>query len=79
MESFASNKHEDLIRIIKTAYLRNKERTDGKRKISENNEHYFELAERYLYNEIGVVLNLSYNEIKKYVTDKVLSLDSSNK
>ena len=28
--------HEDLIKIIKTTYLRNKERTDNKKKISES-------------------------------------------
>lgn len=48
--------HENLVKIIKTTYLRNKDRIDNKKKISDKDNHYFELAEKYLYNEFSVVL-----------------------
>lgn len=69
--------HEDLIKIIKTTYLRNKERTDNKKKISDKDNHYFQLAEKYLYTEIGTVLGMNYEEAKKYIVEEVEK--SSNK
>lgn len=68
-----SGTHEDLIKIIKTSYLRNKERLDHKKKISDKDHHYFELAEKYLYNEIGTVLGMSYEDTKQYVINQVLA------
>lgn len=66
-------KHEDLIKIIKTAYLRNKQRTDSKRKISDKDKNYFDQAEKYLYTEFSIVLNKSFEETKEYVINKVES------
>lgn len=63
---------EDYIKIIKTTYLRNKERLDNKRKISDKDNYYFNLAEKYLYNEFSIVLNKDFEETKKYVIDRVL-------
>lgn len=65
--------HENLVKIIKTAYLRNKDRLDNKKKISDKDNHYFQLAEKYLYNEFSVVLNMDYDETKEYVINQVLS------
>ncbi|MBQ8234213.1 MAG: hypothetical protein IJZ36_01350, partial [Bacilli bacterium] len=48
IELFKSNRHEDLIKIIKTTYLRNKERLDNNKKISDIDDKYFNMAEKYL-------------------------------
>lgn len=64
--------HEDLIKIIKTTYLRNKERIDNKKKISDKDKNYFDLAEKYLYTEFSIVLNMSFNETKEYIINKVM-------
>lgn len=66
-----SGTHEDLIRIIKTTYLRNKERIDNNKKITDKDDEYFKKAEKYLYNEFSFVLGMSIEETKKYVYDKV--------
>ncbi len=63
--------HEDLVKIIKTTYLRNKERIDNKRKISDKDKTYFEIAEKYLYTEISVVLDLTFDETKNYIINKL--------
>jgi len=65
---------EDLIKIIKTTYLRNKERLENKKKIGDKDHHYFEMAEYDLYGEFSIVLDLSLEETKKYITSKVESL-----
>ena len=58
---------ESLIKIIKTAYLRNKERLDNNKKKQEKDDYYLELAEKYLYTEFSVVLNKNVNEMKDYI------------
>ena len=69
-----SGTHEDLIKIIKTTYLRNKERLDNNKKTTDKDNYYFNQAETYLYNELSVVLNLTYDETKKYIIDEVNKL-----
>ncbi len=70
----ASGIHTDLIKIIKTSYLRNKERIDNNKKTTNKDNYYFNLAEKYLYQEFQIVLNLSYEEAKNYVINKVAKL-----
>ena len=67
--------HEDLIKIIKTIYLRNKERLDNNKKTADKDNYYFNQAELYLYNEFSVVLNLTYDETKQYIIDKLNNLN----
>ena len=68
--------HEDLIKIIKTTYLRNKERLDNNKKTTDKDNFYFNQAENYLYNEFSVVLGLNYEETKNYIIEKVNRLSS---
>lgn len=63
--------YEGLVKIIKTTYLRNENRVNNKRKISEKDENYFNLAEKYLYSEFSVSLNMNYDDVKNYVIDRV--------
>lgn len=69
-----TEKHEDLIKIIKTSYLRNKDRTDNNKKISEKDDNYFKLAEKFLYTEFSIVLNKTYEDTKSYVISEVEKL-----
>ena len=66
--------HEDLIKIIKTAYLRNEERIKNKKKTSDKDSNYFNRAEKYLYNELSIALNKTYEETKEYIVNKVQEL-----
>jgi len=61
----------DLIQIIKTTYLRNQKRLENKKKISEKDNRYFELAESYLYTEISIILDTSFEKAKDYIVTKV--------
>lgn len=70
-----SGKHEDLIKIIKTTYLRNHQRLNNNKKIGDKDNYYFELAEKYLYNEFSIPLDMNYEETKKYVIEKVSNLE----
>ena len=73
-ELIATGHHEDLIKIIKTTYLRNKERIDNNKKTTDKDTYYFNLAENYLYQEFSIAINLSYDETKDYVINSVTDL-----
>lgn len=72
-----SSNHIDLIKIIKTTYLRNKKRLDEKRKISEKDKNYFDKAEKILYSEFSVVLNLSMEDTKDYLIKVIDNLTNN--
>lgn len=67
----SNGSYEDLIKVIKTAYLRNKKRLDNKRSISSKDKNYMEMAEKYLLGEFSIVLDMSYDEAEEYVISKV--------
>lgn len=69
-----TNNHEDLIKIIKTTYLRNEERRNLGKKIGDKDNDYFKKAEKYLYNELAVSLNMTYDECKDYIISEVEKL-----
>ncbi len=77
-ELLKSDNHLDLIKIIKTTYLRNKERLDNNKKIGEKDYNYFNLAEKYLYTEFSIVLNMTYQETKEYIKKMVESINIKN-
>lgn len=62
----------DLLKLIKTTYLRNKVRLDNKKKKNLRDSEYMEKAEQLLYPEIGIVLNLTFEEIKNMVEGLVV-------
>jgi len=57
----------DLVKIIKTTYLRNKKRVDNGQKIGDKDDAYFKKAEKLLYTSLGTSLGMSYDECKDYV------------
>lgn len=66
---------EDLIKIIKTTYLRNDYRIKNGKRVSEKDSIYFNMAEKRLYNELSISLNLSFNETKEYIINKLNNVD----
>ena len=70
-ELMNSGTHEDLVKIIKTTYLRNQIRILNNKKISDKDDEYLKRAEKYLYEEIGVVLNMSFEQTKDYIIKKI--------
>ena len=68
---FRSGSHEDLIKIIKTTYMRNKRRIERKRSIGEKDKEYFDKAERKLYGEFSIVLGMSVDDVKKFIVKTV--------
>lgn len=40
-------------------------------KISDKDNTYFNLAEKYLYNELAISLNMTVDEVKEYIIRNV--------
>ncbi|NCU30042.1 CarD family transcriptional regulator [Candidatus Saccharibacteria bacterium] len=71
---FNSEKHDDLICIIKTAYLHNEQRIQGGQRRSEKDRIYFQKAEQALYGELAVSLGKTIDETRDYIVERVGSL-----
>ena len=63
--------YENIIKVIKTSYTRNKLRQEQNKKTSEKDTKYFNLAEEFLYNELSITLNLSYEETKEFFINQI--------
>lgn len=69
-EAIRSCKPELLVGIIKTTYLRKKERNLQGKKSTVVDEHFFKLAEKMLYSELAFALGREQNEIQKLIVEK---------
>lgn len=73
-----SGNHKDIIRLLKTSYLRcEAQRSAGKAR-NERDKTSLRTAERLLYSELSVALGKSYEETKRYVIDRVSKMDELN-
>ena len=68
-EALASREPKRLISIIKTLYLRKKERTDAGKKNTAVDERYFKLAENQLHAELAFSLGEPKQNITKIIEE----------
>ncbi len=61
----------ELVRIIKTIYLRKQKRIEAGRKVTAVDAKYFHLAEDSLYGELAVALNMERQEVEGYITSVI--------
>ena len=69
-----SGKHADLVRVIKTSYLRREEKEAVRKKPGENDRIYFRLAEQVLYDELAVSLGMTFTQARDFVMSRVAAL-----
>lgn len=67
------NTLEDLIIIMKTTYLRNEVRKSNKKHLGDKDTYYQELSEKFLFNEVAYSMQISYNDVKELVLNKLAS------
>lgn len=61
----------ELVRIIKTLFLRKEERLKAGKKITTTDERYLRLAEEHLYSELSLALEIPVEHMRQYITDRV--------
>lgn len=59
------------VKIIKTLYLRAKDRIRQGKKITATDERYLKLAEENLYSELGFALGKEKTEMEEYITKRI--------
>lgn len=74
-ELMKTNKPEDLIKLIKTTYLRNQARIKLGKKIGDKDLTFFNQTEKLLYTELSYSLNISYEECKNYIIRNLTKKD----
>ena len=70
----SSGNEEDLIKVIKTTYLRNEERVNNKKRKGEKDSIYFKEAEEALYSQVSVIKNIPLEDAKEYFINKIKEL-----
>lgn len=62
----------ELIRIIKTIYLRKQERLSQGKKVTAVDERYLKMAEDNLYSELSILLGVPKNKMVEYISSRLL-------
>ncbi len=66
-----SNSCREWVRIIKTIYLRKKQRIEAGRKVTAVDAKYSRLAEDNLYGELAVALDIPREEVEGYIAGEI--------
>ncbi len=62
----------ELVKIIKTLYMRKAARIQNGKKVTAVDEKYFRLAEAQLYEELAYALDMEKSQIAPYISDHVI-------
>lgn len=66
-----SNSCTELVKIIKTIYLRKQKRLEAGRKITAVDAKYFRLAEDTLYGELAIALDIPRGDVEHYIEEGI--------
>ncbi len=71
-EALFKNQCRDWISIIKTSYSRKMKRIASGKKVINVDDRYLNIAEKFLYGEFAVALNMPREEVKGYIKDHMV-------
>lgn len=66
-----SNSCEELVKVIKTIYIRKQKRMQAGRKVTAVDAKYSHLAEESLYGELAVSLGINRDEVEAYIAGEI--------
>lgn len=69
----------ELIKIMKTTYLRKKSRAAAGKKVTAGDEKYLHMAEESLYGEFAVALDMEVAQVKKFISDKMKTVSEAGR
>ena len=70
-ECIKTNSCEELVRMIKTIYLRKQKRIQAGRKITAVDAKYSHMAEENLYGELAVALDMNRKDVEGYIAEVI--------
>lgn len=75
-ESMKKNECCEWIKVIKTLYLRKKERMAQGKNVTGTDGKYLTIAEENLYGELAIALGIPKDEVEDYIAKRVDALDA---
>lgn len=66
-----TNSCEDLVKMIKTIYVRKQKRLQAGRKVTAVDAKYFHMAEDNLYGELAVALSINRKDVEDYISEVI--------
>lgn len=74
----AVNKHDcrELIKIIKTLYVRKQDCISKEKKITNTDKCYLKIAEEYLFGEMSVALEIPIDKVEAFIAQRVDTVTS---
>lgn len=72
-EAMQRRECKEWVRIIKTLYLRKKNRIAQGKKITATDEKYLKQAEEQLFGELAIPLEMDKSEVENFIIEKVLA------
>ena len=61
----------DLVKVLKTIYLKKQKRTAVGKKITSTDEKYFHMAENNLYTELSILIDVPKAQMEEYIASKL--------
>ena len=69
--SLRTHSCEELVRLIKSVYVKNRRLIKNGKKAGRTDLEYRKKAEMLLYEELGVALGIPFEEVKEYIVEQV--------
>lgn len=61
----------ELVKVIRTIYVRKKSRLEEGKKITAGDEKYLQMAEDCLFEELSIPLEMDKEQVKEFISEKV--------
>lgn len=71
----STHDNDDLIRLIKSVYLKNERSLRAGRHMGQIDQQYMKRAEKLLYGELAVALEMEYDRVQPYIKKRVTELE----
>lgn len=65
----------ELIKLIKSSYKHMQSRISEGKKVTSQDERYFNMAEESLYGELAIALRMDKDQVKDYIVQKMEEID----
>lgn len=70
-EALLKNQCREWVSLIKTSYMRKMSRLASGKKVINVDDKYLNIAEKFLYGELAIVLHIPREEVRGYITDSL--------
>ena len=67
----ATHQCEDLVRLIKTLYVKEKTMEGNGKKLAKTEQEFSKVAKELLHREFAIALDIPYEEVSVYITKKI--------